>query len=306
MLAIDAARTSGFRDSLYYFRRNPLAFKLNATPPEKDYLISESKLGSHLRTRNVTLITARSAFKLHGSKMIIGTFKILPKKIYTQGSLNNQKNIDGRWVTDDYFEDKVLAEITAKGLKAGDPVGELPDPNAPSQPQQDLASNLNASSNPNVTGGGGGVYRAGGPTTIFGGSGWGPFSDGPLNAVRKSLLSRDGVTEENWMWMMASRVGEADEEWARLRKEARGRAGLTVGGVVMGGRGGAWEGSDLIQVKGTKGERNTQGVIAEGKDVKATKRRRRDSDGARGTYEPHTGLAFCKRVLLPMSSQTYG
>jgi len=74
MLAIDAARTSGFRDSLYYFRRNPLAFKLNATQPEKDYLISEGKLGSHLRTRSVTLITARSAFKLHGSKMVIGAY----------------------------------------------------------------------------------------------------------------------------------------------------------------------------------------------------------------------------------------
>jgi len=72
MLAIDAARTSGFRDSLYYFRRNPLAFKLNATQGEKDYLISEGKLGSHLRTRSVTLVTARSAFKLHGSKMLIG------------------------------------------------------------------------------------------------------------------------------------------------------------------------------------------------------------------------------------------
>jgi len=73
MLAIDAARTSGFRDSLYYFRRNLLAFKLNATQPEKDYLISQGKLGSHFRTRNVTLVTARSAFKLHGSKMIIST-----------------------------------------------------------------------------------------------------------------------------------------------------------------------------------------------------------------------------------------
>lgn len=72
MLAIDAARTSGFRDSLYYFRRNPLAFKLNATQAEKDYLIAEGKLGSHLRTRNVTLITARSAYKMHGSKMLIG------------------------------------------------------------------------------------------------------------------------------------------------------------------------------------------------------------------------------------------
>lgn len=72
MLAIDAARTSGFRDSLYYFRRNLLAFKLNATQPEKDYLIEQGKLGSHLRTRSVTLITARSAFKLHGSKMVVG------------------------------------------------------------------------------------------------------------------------------------------------------------------------------------------------------------------------------------------
>ena len=74
MLAIDAARTSGFRDSLYYFRRNPLAFKLNATQPEKDHLIEIGKLGPHLRTRSVTLITARSAYKLHGAKMLIGTW----------------------------------------------------------------------------------------------------------------------------------------------------------------------------------------------------------------------------------------
>lgn len=74
MLAIDAARTSGFRDSLYYFRRNPLALKLNATQPEKEHLIEVGKLGSHLRTRSVTLITALSAYKLHGSKMIIGTY----------------------------------------------------------------------------------------------------------------------------------------------------------------------------------------------------------------------------------------
>jgi chromatin structure-remodeling complex protein RSC7 len=72
MLAIDAARTSGFRDSLYYFRRNPLAHKLNATQPEKEFLIEIGKLGSHLRTRSVTLITARSAFKLHGAKTLIG------------------------------------------------------------------------------------------------------------------------------------------------------------------------------------------------------------------------------------------
>jgi hypothetical protein len=73
MLAIDAARASGFRDSLYFFRRNPLALKLSATQPEKEFLISAGKLGAHLKTRSVTLVTARSAYKLHGAKMILGT-----------------------------------------------------------------------------------------------------------------------------------------------------------------------------------------------------------------------------------------
>lgn len=72
MLAIDAARTSGFRDSLYYFRRNPLALKQNASQWEKEHLIEQGKLGSHLKTRSVTLVTARSAFKLHGAKMLLG------------------------------------------------------------------------------------------------------------------------------------------------------------------------------------------------------------------------------------------
>jgi len=105
MLAIDAARTSGFRDSLYYFRRNPLAFKLNVTQAEKEYLIEAGKLGAHRKTRSVTLVTARSAFKLHGSKMVV----------------------NGQWVEDDYYEDKALEEVTSKAFNAGDFVG-LPDP----------------------------------------------------------------------------------------------------------------------------------------------------------------------------------
>ncbi|XP_006455231.1 hypothetical protein AGABI2DRAFT_194873 [Agaricus bisporus var. bisporus H97] len=287
MLAIDAARTSGFRDSLYYFRRNPLAFKLNGTQPEKDYLISEGKLGSHLRTRSVTLVTARSVFKLHGSKTII----------------------DGKWVTDDYYEEKVLAEITAKGLKAGDPVGELPDPNAPAHPPPDanLAnSTFASSSNVNVAGGGG-IYRAGGPTTIFGGSGWGPFSDGPLNAVRKSLLSRDGVTEENWMWMMAGRANEADEEWARLRKEGRGKAGLTVGGVVMGGKGSAWLRPDPIPkdttekkpLLGEQDNSNTAGADTTAMKVKAGTKRKAAEISALGVYEPHTNMILYHSATQP-------
>lgn len=143
---------------------------------------------------------------------------------------------DGRWVTDDYYEEKALAEITEKGLKAGELVGDLPDP-AQAHHNTELSA-LGAGGGLGGLGGkadrsgagSGGIYRAGGPTTIFGSSGWGPFSDGPLNAVRKSLLSRDGVTEENWMWMMAVRAREADEEWSKWRQEARkvpeGTAGL--------------------------------------------------------------------------------
>jgi len=149
--------------------------------------------------------------------------------------------------------------------------------------------------------GGGGIYRAGGPTTIFGGSGWGPFSDGPLNAVRKSLLSRDGVTEENWMWMMAGRVGEADEEWARLRKERKGRAGLAVDGVVMGGKGSAWERPGPI-VEKVKVEKNTQveggGTMdTEGNAVR-TKRKNRE-EGPVGVYEPHTNMVLYRTDTQP-------
>jgi len=54
MLVIDALHTSGFCDLLYYFCCNPLTHKLNATQPEKEYLINIGKLGLHLRTHNVT------------------------------------------------------------------------------------------------------------------------------------------------------------------------------------------------------------------------------------------------------------
>ncbi|KAF8635673.1 hypothetical protein AX15_000299 [Amanita polypyramis BW_CC] len=282
MLAIDAARTSGFRDSLYYFRRNALALKLNATQAEKDYLISEGKLGSHLRTRSVTLVTARSAFKLHGSKTLI----------------------DGRWVVDDYYEDKVLEEITVKGLKAGDLVGELPDPNAPRHTDESsaLAGVGGTGGGKAERGSGGGIYRAGGPTTIFGGSGLGPYSDGPLNAVRKSLLSRDGVTEENWMYMVATRVLEAGEEWARCRKDAlKAWSGIDA----MGGGDGT---PQPIYGSGKGKEAEEEGEVDEKENVgepSAKKRKATDDKDERplGVYEPHTGMIQYRTDTQPTRSR---
>ncbi|KAH9077628.1 chromatin remodelling complex Rsc7/Swp82 subunit-domain-containing protein [Lactarius deliciosus] len=251
----------GFRDSLYYFRRNPLAHKLNATPSEKEYLIEIGKLGSHLRTRSVTLITARSAFKLHGAKTLI----------------------DGRWVVDDYYEDKVLADITEKGLKPGDPVGELADPNAP-----------------------GSTARAG-PTTLFGSAGWGPYSDGPLNAVRKSLLNRDGLNEENWMLTAAQRTADASAEWAKQRRRALvpygGIFGATPYDVVAGKVDGRRQAHGDEQDQGARERREDESAAT---GAQRRKRARLEEKVPRGVYEPHIGIVLYRTDTQPTRARWEG
>ncbi|KAF8497578.1 chromatin remodelling complex Rsc7/Swp82 subunit-domain-containing protein [Russula emetica] len=337
MLAIDAARTSGFRDSLYYFRRNPLAHKLNATQIEKEFLIEIGKLGSHLRTRSVTLITARSAFKLHGSKTLIGAY------MHTCESfpLSNFISIffffiDGRWVVDDYYEDKVLADITEKGLKPGDLVGELADPNAPSAAALAAAELANAQK-ADRAGGTQGIYRAGGPTTLFGGPGWGPYSDGPLNAVRKSLLNRDGLNEENWMLVAAQRTAEASAEWAKQRRRALvpygGIFGAAAAAAAAAGkyeeeeedRGGLGE-EDHGKAKGkgkgqgltlTQGQQEQDGhpgqEHAHAQDrrdndasARRRKRARREDKVPRGVYEPHSGIVLYRANTQPTRARWEG
>lgn len=133
-----------------------------------------------------------------------------------------------------------------------------------------------------------GIYRAGGPTTIFGGSGWGPYSDGPLNAVRKSYLTRDGVNEENWMYAAAERTVEATSDWTRLRQENLKLAGGIYGDVVETERGEKRGAADAPQGEGGR------------------KRRARESDLPLGVYEPQTGLLFCEyRCFYPCVLHAY-
>lgn len=174
-------------------------------------------------------------------------------------------------MVDDYYEDKVLEEITALGLRPGDYVGDLADPQATNEAAQ-LAAGDKQSRNDRI--GGSGMYRAGGPTTIFGGPGWGPYSDGPLNAVRKSLLTRDGLTEENWMLIAAQRTMEASDEWTKIRKEA-----LKVCGGILG--------------DGASGSpKRSAEEDPEGGDEKRRKEEERDLPF--GVYEPHSGIVLCE------------
>ena len=69
-LTIDVARGGGYRDSLYFLRRNPKMMKLELDPHEKDMLIEQGRIASHLKTRAVTCVTMLNVFKTHGAKII--------------------------------------------------------------------------------------------------------------------------------------------------------------------------------------------------------------------------------------------
>lgn len=71
MLSIDAARAAGFRDSLYFFRRNPLIHKLSCTQAEKDRLIDLGKLSGNLKSRAVTMVSARNCYKVMGAAFVL-------------------------------------------------------------------------------------------------------------------------------------------------------------------------------------------------------------------------------------------
>lgn len=77
MLSIDAARAAGFRDSLYFFRRNPLIHKLSCSQSEKDRLIELGKLSGNLKSRAVTMVSAKNCFKVMGATFIQSAFHSL-------------------------------------------------------------------------------------------------------------------------------------------------------------------------------------------------------------------------------------
>ena len=173
----------------------------------------------------------------------------------------------------------MLREITEKGLKPGDLVGELQDTSNLANEAAALAAGTSAGGQGGKSersAAGLGMYKAGGPTTIFGGSGWGPYSDGPLNAVRKSYLTRDGVNEENWMYVAAERTMDMSNEWAKLRKEA-----LKVCGGIL----------EVEEPDVTLGpEKRSAEEILESE----RKRRVQESHLPVGVYEPQTGIVLCE------------
>ncbi|KAG0050444.1 hypothetical protein BGZ83_004793 [Gryganskiella cystojenkinii] len=85
MLSMDPARVLGFRDSYLFFLKNPQLVRVITTVDERQWMIENGILMANFKSKAIAVVTARSIFKLFGSKIIKG----------------------GRARVDDYFENSV-------------------------------------------------------------------------------------------------------------------------------------------------------------------------------------------------------
>ncbi|GAA6027047.1 hypothetical protein JCM8097_006069 [Rhodosporidiobolus ruineniae] len=217
LLSIDAARCAGFRDSLYFFRRNPLIHKLSCNQPEKDRLIELGRLSGNLKSRAVTMVSARNVFKIMGATFLQ----------------------DGKYVFDDYYEDKSIAA----GHKPGEPA--FIEPYDPDKDTGTLATSkgnappgatslglnvlIGHPGKPKVPGGelissqiGGGIHAT------FGGTGLQPFGKSWDPSARKAKPAPH-LTPENWMLEYAEAVRETNSELIRVRKGNIGQVQVGLG-----------------------------------------------------------------------------
>jgi hypothetical protein len=70
MLGKDVVALLNMRDSFVLVNKNPLVVKVDATQADKNYLIDNGFLRSTFRTRDITIVTARSIFKTFGHRVI--------------------------------------------------------------------------------------------------------------------------------------------------------------------------------------------------------------------------------------------
>lgn len=70
MFSKDPAALLGFRDSFVFMKKNPKLVKVHVTDSEKSYLVDTNKLRSTFRTREVSVVTARSVFKVFGHRVV--------------------------------------------------------------------------------------------------------------------------------------------------------------------------------------------------------------------------------------------
>ncbi|CAD6898746.1 unnamed protein product [Tilletia controversa] len=232
VLSIDAARSAGYRDSLYFYRNNKRLNKVTLHMGEKEMLIARGRLSMQLRTRNVTATAVLNVFKTHGARVIKA----------------------GRSVTDDYYEAAARASGRREGERVraeggrergtGDaeifgggsgPVGGGDyDAGFAFGPSNTLASIRNKRVDSNV-------HSFPDPSTgqplltIFGDAGLSPWvriEEGPRagQTMRRKMLSNLDIDQDNWMREAAYMVIGMNRELEDGRRERMGRV-MPEGGM---------------------------------------------------------------------------
>ena len=90
------------------------------------------------------------------------------------------------------------------------------------------------------------------------------------------MLTRDGLTEENWMLTAAQRTNETGEEFTKLRRQ-----GLRACGGILG---------DPSSTPGTP----KRSAEDESEETREERRRREEAELPLGVYEPHNGIIACE------------
>lgn len=197
-LTIDAARACGYTDSLAFLRRCPQIVKLSCSPEEREMLIEVGRITGNLKHRMVTMVAMRNVYKLMGARLVK----------------------DGKWVDDDYDEERALKDCETHGYKPHGPVTEeeLAQNQYPSAggPRPSASAGIFADGQASKTSLQS-WYSAGGPTTQFGLNGADPWADN-LNQKRHRLRQL-GVTEEDWMLRTAEDSRRIDEQLRGYREE---------------------------------------------------------------------------------------
>ncbi|KAI8099609.1 chromatin remodelling complex Rsc7/Swp82 subunit-domain-containing protein, partial [Halteromyces radiatus] len=70
MFAKDPAALLGFRDSFVFMKKNPKLVKVYLRDSEKSHLVDTNRLRSTFRTREVSVVEARSVYKVFGHRVV--------------------------------------------------------------------------------------------------------------------------------------------------------------------------------------------------------------------------------------------
>ncbi|ORX61632.1 hypothetical protein DM01DRAFT_1380486 [Hesseltinella vesiculosa] len=70
MFSKDPAALLGFRDSFVFVKKNPTLIKIYMTDEEKRHLIANNKMRATFRTRDISVVTARSVYKVFGHRVV--------------------------------------------------------------------------------------------------------------------------------------------------------------------------------------------------------------------------------------------